>query len=193
MARKQFTAMLVLGSLAVLSVTYAAVRAEEGWGSGAYLSSPPGPPGGSGNTAGPGGPGGPGAVREGPEGPRVRVAGPGMRPGMPMPVSPEMAERMGGVVGLVSRMSEVCGNPQLAAMVAIAGLKEDVKRKPEEVIKELEDQLGKLKTLGLRNAVRLLLRDLYKAQGEDAKVLEQLRAMIAENEAAIQAHEKPAK
>jgi hypothetical protein len=110
-----------------------------------------------------------------------------------MPISPEMAERMGGVVGLVSRMSEVCGNPQLAAMVAIAGLKEDVKRKPEEIIKELEDQLGKLKTLGLRNAIRLLLRDLYRAQGEDAKVLEQLRAMIAENEAAIQAHEKAAK
>jgi len=191
MARKQFTAMLVLGLLAVLSVTYAAVRAEEGWSSSAYLSGPPGPPGASGPTAGPGGPG---AVREGPDGgPRVRVAGPGVRPGMPMPVSPEMAERMGGVVGLVGRMSEVCGNPQLAAMVAIAGLKEDVRRKPEEVIKELEDQLGKLKTLGLRNAIRLLLRDLYKAQGEDAKVLEQLRAMIAENEAAIQAHEKAAK
>lgn len=191
MARKQFTAMLVLGLLAVLSVTYAAVRAEEGWSSSAYLSGPPGPPGASGTTAGPGGPG---AVREGPDGvPRVRVAGPGMRPGMPMPISPEMAERMGGVVGLVSRMSEVCGNPQLAAMVAIAGLKEDVRRKPEEVIKDLEDQLGKLKTLGLRNAIRLLLRDLYRAQGEDAKVLEQLRTMIAENEAAIQAHEKAAK
>ena len=191
MARKQFTVMLVLGLLAVLSVTYAAVRAEEGWSSSAYLSGPPGPPGASGPTAGPGGPG---AVREGPDGgPRVRVAGPGVRPGMPMPVSPEMADRMGGVVGLVSRMSEVCGNPQLAAMVAIAGLKEDVKRKPEEIIKELEDQLGKLKTLGLRNAVRLLLRDLYRAQGDDAKVLEQLRAMIAENEAAILAHEKAAK
>ncbi len=93
---------------------------------------------------------------------------------------------MGGHVILTQRMAELCANPQVAGVVAISALKDDARRKPAEVVKEYVSLLEKTKSLGLRNAIRLALKDLYKAQGEDEKVLQVLRDMVAENDAAIQ-------
>ena len=73
-------------------------------------------------------------------------------------------------------------------MIAIGDLKDAVRRKPKEIIEDLETRLKKTKTLGLRNAIRLTLKDLYKAQGADEKVLDHLRTMLAENDAALQEH-----
>lgn len=137
-----------------------------------------------------GGPGMPGAESPGMAGGMHH--GPGMMPGHPG-MAPGMApgvERASEFLDLIVKFRDVAFDPQTAGMIAIGGMKDDVRRKPDETIKDLEAQLVKTKSLGLRNAIRLTLKDLYKAQGEDDKVLEHLRAMLAENDAAIQSAEK---
>ena len=106
------------------------------------------------------------------------------------PASVEDFERMVATIQVIERMKKTCFEPDVAAMVALGGLRSDVRREPQEVIDDLEKQLTKLKTLGLRNCVRLMLKDLYKMTGKDDKILEHLRAMAAENDAAIQAEKK---
>ena len=96
-------------------------------------------------------------------------------------------ERM---IQLIERLRDTCFDEPNAALIAIGGLKSEVRRKPEAIIDDLEQALDKTKTLGLRNAIRLTLKDIYKAMGEDEKVLDHLRAMLAENDEAIQDHFK---
>lgn len=103
------------------------------------------------------------------------------------PASIQDFERMVATIEVIERMKKTCFEPDVAALVALGGLRSDVRREPQEVIDDLEKQLTKLKTLGLRNGVRLMLKDLYKMTGKDDKILEHLRAMAAENDAAIQA------
>ena len=86
---------------------------------------------------------------------------------------------------LLDRMREVYFDEPMVAMIAIGSLKDDVKREPKAIAADFEAQLTKIKTLGLRNAIRMTLKDLYKAQGQDEKVLAHLRAMLAENDAAL--------
>ena len=100
--------------------------------------------------------------------------------------SPERAERMKLRLGLVKRLQKAAFDPGSAAMIAIGGLKDDVRRKQEDIAEDLETTLAKTKTLGLRNAIRMTLKDIYKKQGQDEKVLQHLRTMLAENDAAIQ-------
>lgn len=83
------------------------------------------------------------------------------------------------------QMQQFAFDPATAGFVAIGGLKDDARRKPDAIISDLEDQLAKAKSLGLRNAIRFTLKDLYKAQGDDEKVLGIDRALIAENDAAL--------
>ena len=106
------------------------------------------------------------------------------------PASIQDFERMVAAIQVIERMKKTCFEPDVAAMMALGGLRSDVRREPKEVIADLEKQLAKLKTLGLRNCVRLMLKDLYKIEGNDEKILEHLRAMAAENDAAIQAENK---
>ena len=103
---------------------------------------------------------------------------------------PEDIGRMTSNLGLIERMKRLCFDPAAAGLVAAGGLRDDVRRKYAETTKDLEAQLAKTKTLGLRNALRLTLRDIYKKQEDDEKVLEHLRAMLAENDAALQAKKK---
>ncbi|GAG47100.1 unnamed protein product, partial [marine sediment metagenome] len=64
---------------------------------------------------------------------------------------------------------------------AVAGLRDEVPRDADEVIEEFEDLLVKIKSLGIRNAIRLGLKDLYKLKGDHKKVLHHLREMLIEN------------
>ena len=48
----------------------------------------------------------------------------------------------------------------------------------------MESLLTHTKSLGLRNAIRLTLRDLYKQTGQKDKVLQLLRDLLKENDAA---------
>ncbi len=102
----------------------------------------------------------------------------------------KQAEHMDMMIKLIQRMKQVCFDPETVGVMAVGALKDEVRRKDEDIIKDLEEQLAKVKALGLRNAIRLTLKDLYKRQGKNEKVLEQLKALIAENDKALQA--KPA-
>jgi len=105
-------------------------------------------------------------------------------------MGPEDIGRMTSNLGLIERMKRLCFDPAAAGLVAAGGLRDDVRRKSGDIAKDLEAQLAKTKTLGLRNAIRLTLREIYKRQDDDEKVLEHLRAMLAENDAALQAKKK---
>ncbi len=89
------------------------------------------------------------------------------------------------MLGLVHEMERACSSPQSAGMIAIGSLKDDVQRKPEELAAEFEELLKTTKSLGLRNAIRLTLKDIYRMQNNNDKVLEHMRAMLAENDKAI--------
>jgi len=105
------------------------------------------------------------------------------------PALPRAGARRGGAqLRLVGSMKKACFDPAAMGMIAVAGLREGIPRKGERVIDELENALKSTKSLGLRNAIRLALRDLYKARAKDEKALDQLRAMLSENDRALQRH-----
>ena len=103
-----------------------------------------------------------------------------------MEVHRRQLEQLVRIMETVERMKHVCFQPENAAMMAIGGLKEVVPRRPEEVVEDLEATLKRTKTLGLRNAIRLSLRDLYRHLRMHEKALENLHAMLAENDEALQ-------
>lgn len=86
---------------------------------------------------------------------------------------------------VIGRLSDMAGNSQAVGVLAVGGLKDDIRRKPADIIKDLEGLLGQVKAQAIRNALRLSLKDLYKAQGEDDKALEQLRNLVLENDKAL--------
>ena len=131
-----------------------------------------------------GGPGGPGNGGPGGLGEAMPPGGPGRQGGG--------HGDMGNAFQMIGHMGEAMFNPRIAGVIAIGGLKDAVGKKLPEKIKFFEAQLDKTKTLGLRNAIRLTLKDLYQANGDDDKVADLLKAMLEENDAAIQ-QEKAAK
>ena len=103
------------------------------------------------------------------------------------PTSPRTRARQVGVqIKLVGTMKETCFDPAAIGLIAVAGVRDEVPRDAGAIIEDLEDQLGRTKALGLRNAIRLTLKDLYKAQGDNKAVLSHLRRMLAENDKALQ-------
>jgi len=95
-------------------------------------------------------------------------------------------EEMDQMLEMVERMTEISFNSEMVAVIAIGGLKDDVRRNPKDVIRDLESVLRKTRTLGLRNAIRMTLKDLYKHTGQEEKLLDTLRAMLHENDEALQ-------
>ncbi len=103
------------------------------------------------------------------------------------PPTPHVRAREAAVkIKLVGNMKETCFDPSAMGVIAVAGLRDEVLREPADIIEELENLLAQTKTTGLRNAIRLTLKDLYKAQGENEKVLQHLREMLQENDQAAQ-------
>jgi len=101
----------------------------------------------------------------------------------------ERIEQMEQVMELVERMKDICFEPSTAGVIAIGALKDDTGLKPREVAELLEDVLEDTETLGLRNALRMSLKDLYAAQGDSKMTIKHLRAMLAENDEALMAEE----
>jgi lipopolysaccharide biosynthesis regulator YciM len=99
-------------------------------------------------------------------------------------------ERTQGMLHLIQRMKLAAFEPDSAAVIAIGALRTDVQRDPKDMIKDFEDLLATTKTLGLRNAIRMTLKDLYRERGDKEKVLETLHAMIKENDVALQEQAK---
>jgi len=150
----------------------------------------PGPAvGGPGAYGQPGGPSPRSPAMPGGRGaPGMYPGGPGM-PGMQRGV-PQVVQQMSAVLHLIERMRDASFDPEVAGIMAVSGLKDDVRRNPKHVTADLEKQLAKTKTLGLRNAIRMTLKDIYKRIGEDEKVLDHLRAMLAENDKALQEEDR---
>jgi hypothetical protein len=117
--------------------------------------------------------------------------GPGEQgPGMPPP--PGGHGDMGNTIQMIGHMGEAMFNPRIAGVIAVSGLKDQVGKKLPEKIKFFEAQLEKTKSLGLRNTIRMVLKEFYQTNGDDDKAVDQLKSMLEENDAAIQ-QEKPAK
>jgi len=100
------------------------------------------------------------------------------------PTYRQQAARTGAAIRLVGEMKDTAFEPAVVGLIAVAGLRDDVARDPKAVIEDLEALLAKTNSLGLRNAIRLTLRDLYKQTGNQEKLLQHLRAMLEENDAA---------
>lgn len=90
--------------------------------------------------------------------------------------------RMYAWMEVVERMGDMAFNPEVAGLIAIGAIKDDIPREPVQRIKDLENLLGRTRTLGLRNAIRMGLKDLYLHTEQPEKALDQMRAMLAEND-----------
>jgi hypothetical protein len=94
---------------------------------------------------------------------------------------------MAHMLEMLEMMQHTCFDPERAAMIAIGGLKDEVDREPQDIVEDLEAQLKKTKTLGLRNAIRMTLKDLYQEiEHQEQMVLKHLREMLEENDRALQ-------
>ncbi len=200
--------LVLIGAAALAAIVVPYTLADDLWPALAQVTTgdnpqPPLPPPGrrSGSEAAPRGPVGEVPGRSGPGGGYGRGPGGGEGPGRTMgpmePMrrllysSPEI-QQMDTLLQTVMRMRHVAFEPESAGLIAVGGLKDD-RRKSAEIIEDLEKLLKMTKTLGLRNSIRLTLRDLYRAERQDEKALEHLRVMLRENDDAIQAEEKPKK
>ncbi|MCK4624911.1 MAG: hypothetical protein KAV00_06350 [Phycisphaerae bacterium] len=92
--------------------------------------------------------------------------------------------------GAMGHLTRMCFDSETIGVMAVGALKDDIRRKDEAIIKDLEEQLAKVKTQGLRNAIRLTLKDIYKRQGENEKVIAHIKALIAENDKALRTEKK---
>ncbi len=109
----------------------------------------------------------------------------------PTPPTPrQRTKQTTSMVELVEVMRKASFDPTGMGLIAIGGLKEDVKRDEADIAADLETLLGGVKTLGLRNSIRLTLSDLYRQTGEDEKVLANYRALLMENDEAAKAEEE---
>lgn len=86
-------------------------------------------------------------------------------------------------------MKQACFDPEAMGLIAVAGLRDELPREPDAIISELQDRLGSTRSIGLRNAIRLALKDLYKSQGDDQAVFTLLRQMLEENDNALRKQE----
>lgn len=88
---------------------------------------------------------------------------------------------------LVARdMAGVYKDPAATGTITIGGLMDDVRRETGDQVTDLEKTLETTKSLPLRNAIHLRLKDLYKVQGQTEKVLATLHTIIDENDKAPQ-------
>jgi hypothetical protein len=166
--------IMLVSSLAVLTAVVGFCMAQAGNQPGPAGQPFMPPQGGSvGPGAGQGGPGGPG--------------GPGMRPGGPGS-APARPGQVGEFIGMVHQLAAMTFNSEVMGVMGVGALKDE--RKPAEAIKDLEEQLKDVKTQGIRNAIHLTLKDLYRQLGESDKAIEHIKALIAENDKAIQAKGK---
>jgi len=113
--------------------------------------------------------------------------GPGMHRWRRPPMGEAEAHQLQRHIGLIQQMRHTSFDPSTAALMALGSLRTDVNReKPQDIITEFEQLLSEVKTLGLRNSIRMMLKDLYREQDNNDKVREHLRAMVLENDAAVQ-------
>jgi hypothetical protein len=82
-------------------------------------------------------------------------------------------------------LREQCFDPEVAGLLGIGAIRESLEDRPADAVALLEDVLKETRSLGLRNAIRLTLRDEYVRLGRIGELGKMLRQHIAENDAAI--------
>ena len=85
-------------------------------------------------------------------------------------------------VKVVGSMKDTCFDPQAFGIVALGGLQNEVPQKPEVFARQLEEMLPGTYSQGLRNAIRLTLKDLYLEMKAPEKAQAQLKQMLIEND-----------
>jgi len=79
---------------------------------------------------------------------------------------------------------KIAFDPVRAGLLAISALAE-IEAEPEERAGVFEELLSETKELGLRNSLRMVLNEIYIDAGATDDVVENLSAMLAENDAML--------
>ena len=87
---------------------------------------------------------------------------------------------------ILGQLEQMCSDPATAGLIAIGAIKDDVPREPMHIVEDLEGLLAETRSLPLRNAIHLSLKDLCKQAGKNERALRHLREMLAENDKAMQ-------
>lgn len=85
-------------------------------------------------------------------------------------------------LGMLKAIGDTAFDPESAALIGIGAINDEFALTPQETAAELEAVLQSTQSLGLRNAIRITLKDIYLKAGDKKKGIEQMRAMIAEND-----------
>ncbi|MBL7139850.1 MAG: hypothetical protein ISS74_02985 [Planctomycetes bacterium] len=94
-------------------------------------------------------------------------------------------EEMGLHLELLELMKQTTFDPESCALLAIGAITDDLDLEPERQIQELRQVLERARSLGVRNAIRMALKDLYMEADQPDKCLEVLRDMILENDEVV--------
>jgi len=79
---------------------------------------------------------------------------------------------------------EIAFDPVAAGLLAVSSLAE-IEAEPDERAEVFEKLLSETKELGLRNALRMVLDEVYTGAGATDEAVKNLSAMLAENDAAL--------
>lgn len=82
-------------------------------------------------------------------------------------------------------MKDTCFDPQAMCVVALGCLRSETKETPAQLGKTLEALLAETKAVGVRNAIRMTLKDLYGQMGRTDMVKVQLEGIIKDNAQAV--------
>ncbi|MBN1556155.1 MAG: tetratricopeptide repeat protein [Phycisphaerae bacterium] len=101
------------------------------------------------------------------------------------PVTPDTQAREMKVRNvMLGNMADTCFNSGVMGIAAVGGLRTETPMEPKDQIQQFEDLLSQTKSLGIRNAIRLTLKDLYIETGNLPKAREHLKKIIEENDEA---------
>lgn len=98
------------------------------------------------------------------------------------PPSPRaLARQSQDQIKTILSMKDTCFDPQAMCVVALGCLRSETKETPEQLATTLESLLAETKALGVRNAMRMTLKDLYGQMGNTVKVKKHLEGIIKDN------------
>lgn len=83
---------------------------------------------------------------------------------------------------MLESIIEVAFDPISAGMIGIGAINDELALTPKEAAEELESILKSTKSLGLRNAIRMTLKDVYLKAGDKKRASYHMGMMIAESD-----------
>ena len=122
-----------------------------------------------------------------------RPAGKRRRTTAPRRGTREIPRQIAMMREVITQLGQICSDPAQAGLLALGAIKDDIPREPTEVIEDLEARLKKTRSLPLRNAIRLTLKDLYKQTGQHERAVDHMQLMLAENDQALKSAKVPAR